>query len=573
MYVRDPVGPPAGEVAGLYPRLTHFLEQELEGQERRKDQSHISWKGFSELIRDIDLSEPFSYDHLRLSHVTIVDVQAVRCRVVMFDVTGVLGVDLHIFEALYEAYGMDPMTFYYLYRQTGCAPEKQFNYLNYAFHLDVPLLYENIGQAEVRWLSIGSMHALYSVDSALMDSRPPTVIIALQDGNRRGNGYNPYAGPDFRSDFHSYAETAKCLAITESSIYATSPLAQETYQQTRDHRKAYLVALMQRKYSSNDDASQVRQLCVQSIVQYYTASHQLMLAEHNWTYHNEMFDDKDWPRLHSLPECWHTLRFRLQCLEHQMLSLSRLAELAAIPGVPKGALDVQLQTLQSLVEEYKVAVRAHREYIDAELNDALHTESRANLKLTQESIKEARQTGLLTFLAFIFVPFSIVTSVFGMNIQELNGSGQRIWVFVLTAIVCLLGLLSTYGIAMTLNVASTNYRQRSLEHKVHIDYILKNDAHGASFPKLLFNLIRKHGVKVIYRKGLSLGLLSRGRFDPVAVRQAAEWNVDKANSPLPGRLWQEWKYFLGLAKLHEKEDPNTPWRVRGDHLFKPQPLA
>jgi hypothetical protein len=40
---------------------------------------------------------------------------------------------------------------------------------------------------------------------------------------------------------------------------------------------------------------------------------------------------------------------------------------------------------------------------------------------------------LVTILAFIFVPLSLATSFFGMNIQELNSEGQPIWVFVMTA--------------------------------------------------------------------------------------------------------------------------------------------
>lgn len=40
-------------------------------------------------------------------------------------------------------------------------------------------------------------------------------------------------------------------------------------------------------------------------------------------------------------------------------------------------------------------------------------------------------------LAFVFIPISLATSVFGMNIQELNSTGQPIWVFVVTAAVTL----------------------------------------------------------------------------------------------------------------------------------------
>ena len=36
------------------------------------------------------------------------------------------------------------------------------------------------------------------------------------------------------------------------------------------------------------------------------------------------------------------------------------------------------------------------------------------------------------------MPLNLATSIFGMNIQQLNGSGQQVWVFVTTAVAALL---------------------------------------------------------------------------------------------------------------------------------------
>ena len=44
----------------------------------------------------------------------------------------------------------------------------------------------------------------------------------------------------------------------------------------------------------------------------------------------------------------------------------------------------------------------------------------------------------VTILAFIYVPINLATSVFGMNLQELNQNGQRFWSFIVTAIIALL---------------------------------------------------------------------------------------------------------------------------------------
>ena len=39
----------------------------------------------------------------------------------------------------------------------------------------------------------------------------------------------------------------------------------------------------------------------------------------------------------------------------------------------------------------------------------------------------------MTFFAFVFVPISLASSIFGMNVQEINASGHSIWTFVLTS--------------------------------------------------------------------------------------------------------------------------------------------
>ena len=45
---------------------------------------------------------------------------------------------------------------------------------------------------------------------------------------------------------------------------------------------------------------------------------------------------------------------------------------------------------------------------------------------------------LVTILAFVYVPLNLATSIFGMNVQQLNQNGQNIWVFFVTAFVALL---------------------------------------------------------------------------------------------------------------------------------------
>jgi hypothetical protein len=44
----------------------------------------------------------------------------------------------------------------------------------------------------------------------------------------------------------------------------------------------------------------------------------------------------------------------------------------------------------------------------------------------------------VTVLAFVFIPTSLASSIYGMNLQEINNTGHSIWGFVVTALVMLI---------------------------------------------------------------------------------------------------------------------------------------
>ncbi len=54
----------------------------------------------------------------------------------------------------------------------------------------------------------------------------------------------------------------------------------------------------------------------------------------------------------------------------------------------------------------------------------------------------AYSVSTVTILAFIFIPTTLASSVFGMNVQEINNTGKSIWTFAVTA-------LSLTGVAVT----------------------------------------------------------------------------------------------------------------------------
>jgi hypothetical protein len=52
---------------------------------------------------------------------------------------------------------------------------------------------------------------------------------------------------------------------------------------------------------------------------------------------------------------------------------------------------------------------------------------------SRRSLQQATSVGRVTFLAFIFLPLSLVTLFFGMNIRELNGNGPQMRLFLISA--------------------------------------------------------------------------------------------------------------------------------------------
>jgi hypothetical protein len=68
-----------------------------------------------------------------------------------------------------------------------------------------------------------------------------------------------------------------------------------------------------------------------------------------------------------------------------------------------------------------------------------------SIQESQRSIREATSVKRLTQLAFVFIPLSFATSIFGMNLNELTGVGPNVWIFVITALVLLAPILLTWS--------------------------------------------------------------------------------------------------------------------------------
>lgn len=69
------------------------------------------------------------------------------------------------------------------------------------------------------------------------------------------------------------------------------------------------------------------------------------------------------------------------------------------------------------------------------------------LQESRAQIRDAKDMQRIAYLAFVFVPLSLVSSFFGMNVKELNSGSTSLWVFFVAAIVLLLGSLLVIWLA------------------------------------------------------------------------------------------------------------------------------
>ena len=93
---------------------------------------------------------------------------------------------------------------------------------------------------------------------------------------------------------------------------------------------------------------------------------------------------------------------------------------------------------QSLAQARRVEAEA-RDYLQVESGSAALEETKKSIQLSNSQIEESRRVKIFTVLAFVYVPLNLATSIFGMNLQQLNNNGRPLSVFVITAILALVG--------------------------------------------------------------------------------------------------------------------------------------
>lgn len=61
-------------------------------------------------------------------------------------------------------------------------------------------------------------------------------------------------------------------------------------------------------------------------------------------------------------------------------------------------------------------------------------DSQASIAQSQESLKQTKQGIYLTRLAALYLPLSVATGMFGMNLKEINDASPRWWAFIIVLV-------------------------------------------------------------------------------------------------------------------------------------------
>ena len=122
-----------------------------------------------------------------------------------------------------------------------------------------------------------------------------------------------------------------------------------------------------------------------------------------------------------------------------------------------------------------------RDYMQFQVGELALQESKKSIELSNQQMEEGKRVKIcklhdqayndfksidliaVTVLAFVYVPLNLATSIFGMNLSELNGSGKNIWAFLCTATVA---LLTTGALWLVLEEVNSYLRWRRGIHNV-----------------------------------------------------------------------------------------------------------
>ncbi|TRX91108.1 hypothetical protein FHL15_008090 [Xylaria flabelliformis] len=158
------------------------------------------------------------------------------------------------------------------------------------------------------------------------------------------------------------------------------------------------------------------------------------------------------------------------------------------------------ERFRCIIEEISRTEALARDYLQHHVGMFGLEESRVSIKQTRAAFEESKRTKLITVLAIFFVPISLSTSVFGMNIHELNENGQSIWVFILTTVLIVAATMILWGFMYQFQKYNSQPRDG-----------IKEGKHWRTRSAALCQLIFRGHIIWAWKSGILVSLLTDGR--------------------------------------------------------------
>ncbi|KAF6218137.1 hypothetical protein HO133_006096 [Letharia lupina] len=160
---------------------------------------------------------------------------------------------------------------------------------------------------------------------------------------------------------------------------------------------------------------------------------------------------------------------------------------------------------RSLIDEARRLEAEVRDYMQLQVGNLSLEESRRSIELSNIQIRESQS---VTILAFVYVPLNLATSIFGMNIQQLNHNGQNLWVFFVTAVVA---LLVTGGSWVCSKKAMAWYKERAAVSRAYAKKEGKQEYGLLLRMAMLVWLVRNGHTAWMWKSGAWLAILMNSK--------------------------------------------------------------
>lgn len=128
----------------------------------------------------------------------------------------------------------------------------------------------------------------------------------------------------------------------------------------------------------------------------------------------------------------------LECLREMQMTVEALFGASTVQGV----------IVHPLIRDVAFVIERFEHFYQAWTNKLSHEASMASLEESRLGIQQNKDVKRLTELALVFIPLSLVTSTFGMNVDVLSGKGAKWWTVIIGVVIIysLVALMiSTFG--------------------------------------------------------------------------------------------------------------------------------